>query len=329
MNSNVIAKCDLLEENYKNISKGFRLENNLLQATVAASYATQAKSVDIEYLKECREILRKKQFFFSNLRGNRELLVACKMALSGNPEKYLEELIEVYDKFEKGTFFTSQYRVLAALSLCDAGKYSEADEIIEKTFAILKIMQKEHPFIANEEDTGLVCILAMTDKSVDQVIEELESTYKSIKKNFKFHDNAAYSLSQVLTSYEGDVDSKCERIMEIYNAFSDAGEKYGKEYELASLGILIRLNRNVEDLVAEIKETSDYLKNAKGFGGWSMSRATRLMFATLMVQSIYSDDNVNSNASVIGSTVAMIIAQEVAFMLIAISASTAATSAAD
>ena len=104
------------------------------------------------------------------------------MALNGNPEKYLEDVKAVYEKFQKGKFFDSAYRVLAAMTICDAGKQADADAIIEKTDALLKSMNREHPFLTSDEDTGLVVLLALTDKSQEDVLAELEESYKQLKK---------------------------------------------------------------------------------------------------------------------------------------------------
>ncbi|MCR5665970.1 MAG: DUF4003 domain-containing protein [Eubacterium sp.] len=122
-------------------------------------------------------------------------------------------------------------------------------------------MKEDHPFLTSDSDFCFATVLSLTDKSVDQIVEELETTFQNLKPNFKYHDNAIHSLSQVLTSYAGDPDDKAERSLTLYEALRVAGIKYGKETELASLGTLLRVKMAPDVLAKEIAETSDYLKS--------------------------------------------------------------------
>ncbi len=323
MKNEVQRRCELLAENRQLISKVALLENTLVMATAAASFAEKDKTVDIDSFKENLKLLKKKQNMLSELRGHNELILASKMSLIENPEEYIDAVISVYDRFQKGKFLGSSFRALAAITICDAGRADDADSIIEKTNELLKGMRNAHPFLTTDEDTCLAVLLAMTDRSTEEILTELETSYQNVKSNFAFHENAAYSLSQVLTSFDGDPEEKAEKALSIFNAFKESGEKYGKEHTLASLGVLINIDMNAKDLVSEIIEVADYLKEEKGFGFWHMDKATRLMFGTLIVSGVYSNDNAAASTSVVGGTLATIIAQEICMYMILLSAAVA------
>ncbi len=322
MKTTVQRRCELLVENRQLVSKASVLESSLLRAVAAASYTEKDMSADVDQLKDCIKLLKKKQGAFSYLRGNTMLIIASRMTLSGNPEGYLDDVIEVYKVFQKGKFFGSYYRVLASMSICDAGRSAQAEEIIEKTNALLKEMSKSHPWLTNEEDTSLAVLLAMTDKSTDEILTELEESYQYIKKNFSFHDNAAYSLSQVLTTLDGSYDQKGDKALEIYNAFKEAGSKYGKNYELASIGALVNTDMNTEDLVSEVIEVAEFLKGKKGFGALEMDRYTRLMLGTMIVSGIYSNEKASLSASVTSGALATVIAEQLCMYVAIMAAST-------
>lgn len=322
MKTTVQRRCELLVENRQLVSKASVLESSLLRAVSAASYTEKDMSADVDQLKDCIKLLKKKQSAFSYLRGNTMLIIASRMALSGNPEGYLDDVIEVYKVFQKGKFFGSYYRVLASMSICDAGRSAQAEEIIEKTNALLKEMSKSHPWLTNEEDTSFAVLLAMTDKSIDEILTELEGSYQYIKKNFSFHDNAAYSLSQVLTTLDGSYDQKGDKALEIYNAFKEAGSKYGKNYELASIGALVNTDMNTEDLVSEVIEVAEFLKGKKGFGALEMDRYTRLMLGTMIVSGIYSNEKASLSASVTSGALATVIAEQLCMYVAIMAAST-------
>lgn len=315
MNNTLQTKCDLLAENRNLISKGFMLEHSMLKIASALVYTQEGKIADIDYLKECRGILRRNEGIFSDFRGLCELLVSSRLAQKDDPERFMDDIASVYKMLHEGKIFGSRYMVLAAISICDAKRAADAREIIAKTDALLKGMKKQHPFLTSDEDTSFAVLLAMTDKDVETILEELEQNYQNLKKNFMFHDNAVYSLAQVLTMQEGSSNEKCEKAVDIFNAFKDAGAKYGKDYELSSIGALVGMNVEIGEMVADIVEASSFLKEQKGFGGLDISGKTRLMFSALLYAGTFADENAVSKASALESTLAMIITEEIVFMM--------------
>ena len=326
MKNEVMKKCDLLGENVISYRKGFWWEHPLFKTIAALSYTESGKSVDVQLVKECRKKLKKRQSILSYFRGNNELIAATGMALSDNPDQYLEDIIAVYGKLQSGKFFGSSYRALSAMVIADAKRVADADAIIEKTNVLMKGMKSKHPFLTTDQDTCLAVIMAMADKSAEAILEELENTYASIKGKFLFHENAVYSLAQVLTSFEGDAVKKSEKTLEIFNAFKAAGSKYGKEYELASLGLLTNISMNNEDIVSEVVEAAEYLKKKKGFRFWDMTKQTRLMVASTLVYESYAGDDAAVNAAVVGGTLAKVIAEEIMLMVIVASSAAASSS---
>ncbi|MCR4904410.1 MAG: DUF4003 domain-containing protein [Butyrivibrio sp.] len=325
MNSVVQQKCDLVIKNREQVGKAFLLEGSIIKVLAGIAYAEKDMTADVDKIKECQKLLKKKQGFFSEMRGNNEIIVSTKMSLSDDPEKFIEDLITVYGKLQKGKIFGSAHRVLAALTICEADKVSEADEIIEKANEILKGMNKKHRFLTSDEDTAFAVLLAMCHKSVDEILTELENSFQILKKNFTLNDNAVYSLSQILTIYDGASEEKCEKVMNIYDCFEKAGHKYGKGYELASLGSFLELSMNKDELVSEIIETADYLKENKGFGALDMNNKMRLMIAGMIVSNVMSKDDNIAQTSVIGGALSMIIAQEAAMVAAIIATSTVAS----
>ena len=326
MRENVKNRCDVVAENRDAISKEFFLENNMVEIIAGTMYAERGRTADPNHIKECRKILRKKQGAFSDLRNLNELILSAKMALQSNPEKYLDDVIEVYSKLRQGKFFGTTYKALAAITICDMDRASDADAVVEKTNRLLKGMKENHRFLTSDEDTGFAVLLAMTDKSVDDMLEELEEIFQQLKAAIKFHDNDVYSLAQVLVIQEGDAATKVEKTLRLYEAFQQAGVKYGKGYELASLGNLISLDMDVEELVKEIAEAAEYLKTKKGFKTLSLSSTTRLMFASMITSNVLSSENTASTQAVVSNAVAMIITEEIAIMIM-LCAVTAATTA--
>ncbi|MBQ8951252.1 MAG: DUF4003 family protein [Eubacterium sp.] len=328
MKERIREKCDLLMMNTDKLAREFKWSETLMNIAAALVFTNADREVDIEKLRECRDIVKKNAGVFSSLRSSAESIITGKMALTDDPMRYFRDVKSVYDRLSKSVFSDGQYLVQAAISIVDAGKFDEADEIIIKFKELYKKMSKEHPMLTSSEDIIFAVLLIMTGKSVDTIITEMEDCYTYLKKELKIRvgANEIQGLSEVLALSDGNMREKSDRALRIYDAFSERGVKYGKEYnEFASLGALIDIDVETRVLVDEIIEAADYLKGNKKFGSWSMDKKQRLMFAAMLVGDSYSADASVITGTTIGSTVAMVIAEEVAIimclMIVMISAS--------
>ncbi len=326
MNSAVMQRCDLLAENVEVLNKKFWLENHLMRIVSAGYLAAYGRKADVEHIKECRKLLSSKTGVFSEFRSYSEFVTSTKMSVQPSAEQYIDNAIAIYNKMQKGKIFGSSHRVLASVTICDMGKMNEADRINERTGELMKAMVKKHPFLTSEEDTCFATLLAMTEKSNEQIMEELETTYQILKEKFPFHSNAVFSLAQVLTIYDGAPEAKCERVMSVFTAMKEIGVKYDKEMALAALGLMVNVEGEASALALEIKETEEYLRKKKYFGFLDISKANRLMIALTTIASVYSENDTDVAATAIESTIATVIAQELVMMVAVVSASAAAHS---
>lgn len=323
MNPELTKKLELLASNKRQIDKAFFLEMGISQVVGALLFASAGKEVDVDKLKESKKILSKKKGIFSAFRDVAELVVTSRMALEADPEQYLSDLIEVYDVLMKGKVMEDSYLVLTAMIIVDRGRKADTEFIKKKTNEILKRMSKLHPLLTSSEDIALASLLAMTDRDIDSVINDMEECYTYTKKELrlKAEANSIQALSEILALTDGDMKAKCDKIAELFNAFKEHRSKFGTYLEFPALGTLINVEVPTDDLVAEIIEAADYLKHSKGFGGLSMDKKTRLMFASLLASQVYltgedSSEALNNAAIITNNAIAMAIAEEVAIMVI-------------
>ena len=113
---------------------------------------------------------------------------------------------------------------LAAMSIADTKNMDQAESIANKTREILAALKKDHPFLTDSSDTSFVALLALTDKSVDQIVDEVNQGYGILKDKFPFHSNAVHSLAQILAISRGSVETKCDKAIEIYDALKASGK---------------------------------------------------------------------------------------------------------
>ena len=331
MNSEFTKKLELLAANKKAIDKEFYFELGMSQVVAGLLFASAGKEADIVRMKEARNILKKKAGVFSALRDATETVILARMAMEPDMEQYINDLIGVLELLTKGKVFEDSYMVLTAMIIVDRGRKADAEKIKATTDEIMHRMSKLHPILTSAEDLALAALLAMSGRDIDSVIDDMEESFRYTKKELKIRAdaNSIQALSQILALTGGDMKAKCDKVAELFAAFKENGSKFGTYLEFPALGTLIDVDVPTEVLVGEIIEAADFLKKSKGFGGLSMDKKTRLMFAALLASEVYSNGRdtleavSTTNAVITNSAISMIIAEEVAIMVIVMCASTA------
>ena len=315
MNDQLLEKCDLLVKNRTAIQKSFFLEKDLMAVAAALIFTAEGREADTDKMKSCRKLLKKNTRLLSNLRDIVELVILSKMALAESPEKYLEDFLAVYNNIIKGKFLENDYMALASVLILDQGLQNDCDEIIARANEITKRMNSDHPILTSADDTSFIMFLAITRKSVDQILSDLKEGYAYIKGvKTGINDDPAYELCEVLAVSYGDMIAKCDKAMVLYKALKTKGSEYASGYVASSLGSLIDIGIEPGKLAGEIVEAEVYLKSQKGFGDASMDRGTRVMYAALLTAGVYGSSKEACN-SVISKTLSIIWAKKIAKMI--------------
>ncbi|MCR4716858.1 MAG: DUF4003 domain-containing protein [Lachnospiraceae bacterium] len=328
MNIEIQNKCDLLVKNRELIESKVKLGNPLMTTVAALIFTEKNVTVDVDKFAECKKLLEKNTGTFSGFQAISKVAVISKLALADNPEDYLNKLKNVYEKLGKGMISNAAFIVQASISIVDAKRDAEVDALKEKFDDLYKRMKKEHPLLTDHRDISFIANLALTNKDVDTIIKEMEECYDYLKKDLKVKigNNEIQGVSEILALTDGDMKEKCDKIASLYDTFTAHKTKYGKvNNEYASLGVLIDINKDKDELVDEIIETANYIKGHKGFGNLSISDKIRLMFAAMLTSSVYNADNANAVGSAMNSSVAVVIAEQLMVLIIVTSAAAASS----
>lgn len=318
MKEDIRNKIDLLVNNKTRIEKEFKWGYSIMNIASALVFTDAGKEADIERLKECRNILKKKTGIFSSFQSTSEAFIVSKMALAGDPELFIDKVKEIYNLLNKSLFVESAYLIQAAICIYEAGRMNEAAQIAAKSKELYKKMSKKHPFLTESNDIVYVVLLSMTDKTADTIFNEIEDCYTYLKKEVKLRvsDNEFQGLGEILALSDGDIREKTDKVIDLYNTIKAHGIKWGDSYnEFGSLGSLIDLSVDNDTFVDEISEVNEYLKNCKGFGSWTLDNKQRLMFSAMLLGGSYAGNSPLMGSSAVNSTVAMVIAEEVALMI--------------
>lgn len=321
MNELTLNNCRQLITNRDMVKSVFAWDGGLIHLCCAGIYSAKGLAVNEAVLQASKNLIKEKVSAFSNFRGMARSPIAAMLATSEIPEQTLENGLQVYELLKK-EFWSSTYLPLAAMIIAQMAPTYQYEQIASRTRTIYNRMKSEHPFLTSSEDSAFCALMALSEKSDETLIDEMEECYQQLKPNF-FSGNAVQSLSHVLALCDGTVSEKCDRTMELFNRLKAAGRKYGTDYELPTLGVLAMSGGDLDSIVTEMIEIDEWLSEQKGFGFFgSITKKQRLMYAGILAQRDYINENTLQTAAV-GSTISLIVAQQAA-MCAAIAASSAA-----
>ncbi|MBO7453294.1 MAG: DUF4003 family protein [Clostridiales bacterium] len=321
MDNSVNEKCELLSNNRSIIHKSFLFEKEPMSVIAALIYTSAGKEADTEKMKSCRKLLKKNTRPLSGLRDIVELVLLSKMALSEDPERYLSDLIAVYEKITTGNILETDYMILSAILILDLELQDNCDEIITRAKELTKEMNSKHPILTASDDASFIMFLAITQKSIDDILADLEEGFTYITNTCKFNasSDAIYELCEVLALSYGDMKDKCDKALRIYKVLKDHKIDYVGGSNLSELGALIDIDLDPETIANEIIKTEEYLKGMTGFKESSCDRKTRVMYASYIIADIYGKNTESAGNAVISNTVSFIRAKQIANMISIIS----------
>ena len=325
MNNATRKNCELLIQNWRSVKNVFPWDTSLINLSCAGVYAAKGLQVDEVMLRQCKQLLINQVGPFSNFKSMSRNPLVTMMAISEDGEQALKRGLEVY-RLLKEKFFTSTYLPLAAMIIAQMVEPYRYQEIVARTRQMYDKMKAEHPFLTSGEDSTLCALLAMSDRSIDALVYDMNACYQILKPRF-FYANAVQALSQVLALGEDSPNEKCRKTMELFDKLKDRGYKYGTSYELSTLGVLALVDVDINQVVSEIIEIDTWLSGQKGFGFFSsISKKQRLMYAGILAQAEHVPADTLTTAAVNG-TVALIVAQQAALCATIAASSAAASSA--
>ena len=276
--------CDQFLAAKAGIKDVFGMEYDEIYTLCANMLVSRGKLPDAAVLRRCRELLKTKVGIFSSFRGTMEAPVCCLMSVADEPEQKFARIEKAHSVLKRH-FGDSQYLVYASAVLSDM-----PTEIVEGVSArarnIYDLMKRRHPFLTSYEDHVFCVLLAMSERSDEELISETEQIYKSLNLS---DSNTMQSVSHILALAEGDPAEKCDILKGIFNGLKEVGKKYGTYGELAVLAALAAVSPDITDAVTDIADADDYLSLNKEYRGFfNCGEHTRLMHAALITAASYA-----------------------------------------
>ena len=288
MKDTLQKRCRQLVENNDALRKAFKLEYGVL--LILCAVIIGLRPIDVEKIKECKQIIKKKTSLFSSFRSTSFLALATLLSLEDDPESKMDDIINTYSIFKENKFKDSDYLAISAFMIKDTDR-SEKEKWIQKARDIYTLIKAKHPVITSSDDYGYTVMLALSARSAEAAVVEKDRCYEFLKDQFRSKD-AVQALSFVLALGGESPEIKCERALRLFDELKKKGYKPGTEFELPGLGALTLAAKNESQTISDLIEVSDFLKTKKGFGALSIEKTQRLLYAAaLVVQENGGDDD--------------------------------------
>ena len=291
MDAKLQARCDRQVENEKALRNMSTLESEASIKVGSLLYTAQDLPVDDDNVYEVKKILEKKDEFFSNFRGVLQCLLLLRMAVSRDPESYIDKVIIIYNKLEKGSGISGLFAVLSAVIIAEEHGDQEIESVISKVLELFANIQKNHPERSNASELAYVALMLLSGKADIRLEDEKEKIYKALKEKLQLPDDAARATSLVLMTNSQSAEIKTDAFVNFYNNLNKTGHATSKSQYMsiygafADLTYLEKLGIPESETIAAIGEVDDYLKRKTGYGLFSISRdMRRVLAATLVLQ---------------------------------------------
>ena len=300
--------CTDYTANREAVKKAFRWDNSALYAVCANIFCANGHMADADRLTECRAVIKKNTGAFSKFRSRKiRCLLSGMLALGENPESRMVQANDYYRLLKK-QFKGTEYLVLTAFLLMDLADRNVTGEAVTRGRELYRRMNKKHRMLTDNTDSVFAMLLAFSDKTDDELLEETEDGYQLLKARFS-NGSGSQTAAQVLSMAAGTAEDKIQRVIELYDALQETGVEYGHSAELAPLAALSLSDRPVTELVEEIREADEFLAEQNLYGKKKEDLAQRAMHAVMIVSDQYAGTS-QVNITVMTNTLDMLIAQQ-------------------
>ena len=325
----VKVKLDRLIELFEQVSMQYKWEQSLTNHFTALTYTLNNKNFDKEKIENVRNHMKKTTGIFSYYRGTSKIILSSLLACQyDNPSQEFDKMLNYDKRMKEAGFKNSMYLPIANYALLATCTEEWVDARINKAIEIYKEMRKNHPWLTSGDDYPLSILLADSDMSINNIIENMEECYKLLNENGFGKNNGLQFLSHILAFRQEENKVKVLRCKEIFDKLKDNKMKvYSGGY--AVIGFLAILGEEGYGAVEQVIEIVKTLQSTKKYK-W-LTKETHLFTAAALVSDIYIE-NMKHQKEIIQTSIgisieALISAQTAATIAAASGAAAAGASA--
>ena len=276
-------------QNFNTAKKVYKLDGSYAAVSYAASLMASDSVITEERLKEAKKLVGKYSNGFINVKNTlAKEVVAATVAESTDSEYAAQKIDEIYSSLKKITPGADFYGVPSTVIFKNV-KSVEYEAIIEKVKVIYKGLKKKHPFLTSYEDVVNCTLMALTEKSAEEAIEDCEECFRILKDKY-FFDNNAQTVACALSIFPGTPEEKCKKVALMEKALKEAKISLGDRAHanIAVTSMIVKVE-DIQNYIKDINEISETLKTVRGLGNWGVGKRFRNLLSSSLATLVYSD----------------------------------------
>lgn len=303
-------------QNYTAAKKVFRLDGNYAAVSCAASLLSSETPMSEDRLREAKKLVARYSTGIVNVKNTlAKEVVAAAVAESVDPEYAAQKINDIYSSLKTITPAADFYGVPACV-IFKSINGSVYDSTVEKVKAIYKGLKKKHPFLTSYEDMVSCTLMALSGKSVENVVTDCEDCFMLLKDKYFFNNNAQ-TIACILSIFPGTPEEKCKKATVVEKKFKEAKVSFGDKAlaTIAAISMIVK-EEDLAKYISDIAEVSETLKTVRGLGNMGVGRNFRNLIAASIAAVIYSDkESVNIEGTAVGSIVGTMFARQLTMVV--------------
>jgi hypothetical protein len=302
-------------------------KHDLAKRLAALLFAAEGQQVDITAIRAAEAAVKGKTGLFSSFRGATDMAIYALLALTADPEAYLDRILSAHQLLRQAGFHSSDYLAVASCLIARNTRQENLADQCSRAGNWLRAMKQQHRFLVGQDDYVYAVMMASAGLDPQNDLDRIEQNYRDLRYDLRPR-GSVYQLCQVLV-LSSKPDLHADRVRKLRNAFRAEGVKLDKANTLVSLGVLSFMEEPEPVIVERVQKICGYLRGLKGMGSLTVGRDELLLAAvTLVACASLKGQHESLAAGVVSSAVTgIIMAQQAAVIAAAAGASAAASSA--
>ncbi len=281
MREDLLEKCERFIRNAEVMKASFGWNSGLINMCGAASVTFDGIEINIIRLKQISELYKRMTGSSSYFSSMFKPILCSTVYLAYDPGIMLKKITDIYRMFNV-VFHGSQFLPQASAIIAQAGNPNYYKWLTERTKAIYERVKVFHPFITNYADVIYCSMLALSTKSDDEIIDDVNICSRMLR-SMSFSPNVLQSVSFILALCDGSTEFRAQQISSLYSELKKIKCKFGSKYELAALAALSSSQRPAEEIAIDISDADNWLSQQRFFNFFSMlSKSQRRLFAGML-----------------------------------------------
>lgn len=319
--------ADLHHQNVLALKRYSFWKNDMAKRLAALLITAEGQQVDIAAIRAAEVAVKQKTGLFSSFRGATDMAIYALLALTADPESYLDRILSAHLQLRQAGYRSSDYLAVASCLIARNARQENLAEQCVRAGNWLKAMKQQHRFLVGQDDYVYAVMLASAGLNPQNDLDRIEQNYRDLRYDFRPR-GSVYQLSQVL-ALSSRPDLYADRVRSLRNAFRAERVKLDKTNTLVSLGVLSFMEEPETVIVDRMQKICGYLRSLKGMGSFSVGRDELLLTSVTLVACSSLKGKHESLATGVASSAVtgIIIAQQAAVIAATAGASAAASSA--